>query len=150
MLLLDVNVLVALFHPDHVHHDAAHDWFSEHRDRGWATSPVTENEFLRVALALAPPEDRLRPPTLVAHLRQFCDAREHVFWPDAISLGDRALFDLSFVARPAQLTDVYLLGLAMQMRGRLATFDRKIPLKAVRGATTSHLAIVGPVEAESD
>ncbi len=27
--LLDVNLLVALFDPDHVHHDIAHDWFTE-------------------------------------------------------------------------------------------------------------------------
>ena len=29
--LLDVNVLVALFDPDHVHHELAHDWFADHR-----------------------------------------------------------------------------------------------------------------------
>lgn len=39
--LLDVNV-VALFQPEHVHHDLAHDWFAAHRRDGWATCPVTE------------------------------------------------------------------------------------------------------------
>jgi predicted nucleic acid-binding protein len=28
--LLDINVLVALFDADHVHHDFAHDWFIDH------------------------------------------------------------------------------------------------------------------------
>ena len=46
--LLDVNVLVALFDPDHVHHDLAHDWFADQRVRGWATSAVTENGLIRV------------------------------------------------------------------------------------------------------
>ena len=46
--LLDVNVLVALFDPDHVHHDLAHDWFADHRSRGWATCPITENGVIRV------------------------------------------------------------------------------------------------------
>lgn len=47
--LLDVNVLVALFFPDHVHHDLAHDWFADHRHLGWATCPLTENGLIRVA-----------------------------------------------------------------------------------------------------
>ena len=45
--LLDINVLVALFDADHVHHDFAHDWFIDHHERGWATCPVTENGFIR-------------------------------------------------------------------------------------------------------
>ena len=47
--LLDVNVLVALFFPDHVHHELAHDWFADHREQGWATCPLTENGLVRVA-----------------------------------------------------------------------------------------------------
>jgi predicted nucleic acid-binding protein len=46
--LLDINVLVALFDADHVHHDFAHDWFTDHHERGWATCPITENGFIRV------------------------------------------------------------------------------------------------------
>jgi predicted nucleic acid-binding protein len=46
--LLDVNVLVALFDPDHVHHELAHDWFGDHRAQGWATCPVTQNGLVRV------------------------------------------------------------------------------------------------------
>jgi predicted nucleic acid-binding protein len=46
--LLDVNVLVALFDPDHVHHEVAHDWFADNGPRGWATCPLTESGFVRV------------------------------------------------------------------------------------------------------
>lgn len=46
--LLDVNVLVALFDPAHVHHDAAHAWFGEHCAQGWATCALTENGLVRV------------------------------------------------------------------------------------------------------
>ncbi|HWJ56793.1 MAG TPA: hypothetical protein VNR90_11235, partial [Vicinamibacterales bacterium] len=46
--LLDVNLLVALFDPDHVHHDISHDWFAEQRGVGWATCPLTENGLVRV------------------------------------------------------------------------------------------------------
>jgi predicted nucleic acid-binding protein len=46
--LLDVNLLVALFDPDHVHHEFAHDWFADHERDGWATCALTENGFVRV------------------------------------------------------------------------------------------------------
>jgi predicted nucleic acid-binding protein len=46
--LLDVNVLVALFDPVHVHHEAAHKWFGQNRKSGWATCPLTENGMVRV------------------------------------------------------------------------------------------------------
>lgn len=142
-LLLDVNVLVALFDADHVHHETAHDWFADHRDDGWATCPITENGFLRIATRLASPDASLRPASLIEHLRKFCRSRGHRFWGNAISLRDPELFDLSFAPGPSQLTDIYLLGLAKSNGGRLATFDRAIPVKAVVGATVKSLAVIG-------
>ena len=41
-----------------------------------------------------------------------------------------------------QLTDVYLLALAVRHGGRLVTFDTGIPLTAVRKATTQKLLIL--------
>ena len=46
--LLDVNVLIALLDPQHVHHDPAHHWFAEHSSAGWATCPLTQNGVLRI------------------------------------------------------------------------------------------------------
>ena len=43
-----------------------------------------------------------------------------------------------------QLTDIYLLGLASTHSGRLATFDRTIPVKAVVGATARTPAVIEP------
>jgi toxin-antitoxin system PIN domain toxin len=140
--LLDVNVLLALFNPDHVHHETAHDWFSDHRAEGWATCPLTENAFVRILSnpkAIATVE---RPSTLVDRLDRFCASKHHVFWPDVISLRDRKLFNASLVAGPRQLTDIYLLGLAKKMDGSLATFDRTIPIGAVVGATRATLRVI--------
>jgi toxin-antitoxin system PIN domain toxin len=141
--LLDVNVLVALFDPGHVHHEAAHDWFADIAAEGWATCPVTEAGFVRVLSAVGSPE--LRPATLVRHLSTFCKSPAHEFWPDTISLTDTRLFDLSFASH-RNLTDVYLLGLARKKRGRLATFDRTIPIKAVLGAGRGLLEVIAPTE----
>lgn len=140
--LLDVNLLVALFDPDHIHHDLAHDWFEDQHRHGWATCPVTENGFVRVLANPAYAATVTRPSELVERLAQFCSTRHHVFWPDAVSLSDAQIFNPAMIRGHRQVTDVYLLGLAKKMGGCLATFDRTIPLGAVAGATRSNLAIV--------
>jgi uncharacterized protein len=138
--LLDVNLLVALFDPDHVHHQPAHRWLEAHRSEGWATCPVTENGLVRI-LSNPAYHPAAEGPALVARrLRTFRESGDHVFWPDDVTLTDASRFDLSVSHR--QLTDVYLLALALAHGGRLATFDRSIPLKAVRGAGPRHLEVI--------
>jgi hypothetical protein len=142
--LLDVNVLVALFDPDHVHHDLAHDWFADHRRDGWATCDITEAGFLRVVSNPRYRADALRLAVALGHLRKFCDAGHHRFWNDAVSLRDHRLFELGAAHGHRQITDVYLLGLAKRADGTLATFDRSIPLAAVKGARREHLTVIEP------
>jgi toxin-antitoxin system PIN domain toxin len=144
--LLDVNVLVALFDPDHVHHDVAHDWFADSGRAGWATCPLTEAGFVRVLSNPAYGGTLIRPADLVDRLRRFCGSGGHIFWPDEASLLDASLFNLSRAASHRQLTDIYLLGLAHRRRGRLATFDRSLPVAAVKGATAATLEVIAPVE----
>jgi uncharacterized protein len=144
--LLDVNVLVALFDPDHVHHDLAHDWFAGQRAHGWATCPVTENGLVRVLSNPAYGHDALRPEPVMKRLRRFLASGHHAFWHDTVSLADQRLFDLTLASGHRQLTDIYLLGLAAKMKGCLATFDRTIPLKAVMRATTATLQVIGPAD----
>jgi toxin-antitoxin system PIN domain toxin len=143
--LLDVNLLIALFDPDHVHHDLAHDWFADNRTRGWATCAVTENGFVRVLANPAYGSVVSRPADLVARLRQLSDIEGHRFWADNVSLRDPALFDCGRVGY-RQLTDVYLLGLARKHDGVLATFDRTIPAAAIVGAGGTLLEVVAPID----
>ena len=89
--LLDVNVLVALFDPDHVHHDISHDWFAEQRGVGWATCPLTENGLARV-LSSPRVSTGLTIPDIAARLRVLKSAGRHVFWADDVSLTDERLF----------------------------------------------------------
>jgi uncharacterized protein len=146
--LLDVNMLVALFDPDHVHHDLAHDWFADHRRGGWATCPITETGFIRVVSNPKYQPVPIRPAAVTEQLRKFCASGHHHFWPDSVSLRDDALFDLSAIGGHRQLTDVYLLGLARKMGGTLATFDRTIPMTSVKGAKRDVLALITPVDAD--
>ncbi len=137
--LLDVNVLIALFDPEHVHHEAAHAWFGTQRESGWATCPLTENAAVRI-LSNPAYGFTTAPKELARRLAAFRESGHHSFWPDDLSLCDTTVFDLAVGHR--QLTDVYLLGLAVARDGFLATFDRSIPLKAVRGARPADLVVL--------
>jgi toxin-antitoxin system PIN domain toxin len=141
--LCDVNVLIALFDESHVHHEAAHDWFADDGSAGWASCATTETGFLRILgnprLGVTETRD-----VLLTSLRKLCKASAHTFWSESVSLRDDTLFDDSVLVSHRQLTDVYLLGLAVRMDGRLATFDRSIPLAAVKGALADqHLVVLG-------
>lgn len=142
--LLDVNVLIALFNPDHVHHDLAHDWFADHRRHGWATCPSTELGFVRVLSNPSSGTETWRAAELVARLRRFCESDEHTFWNEDLSLLDEARVKPAFISGHRQLTDVYLLAVAVKNGGCLATFDRSIPVSAVVGATREALHVITP------
>lgn len=141
--LLDVSLLIALFDSDHVHHEAAHDWFADHHTYGWATCALTQNGFVRIlANPRYPATVMYRPAELLQHLRQFCSSKHHVFWAESMSLTDTKIFNAALIRGHRQVSDVYLLGLAKKMRGYLATFDAGIPLGAVIGATRNTIAVI--------
>ncbi|HSB79852.1 MAG TPA: TA system VapC family ribonuclease toxin [Candidatus Methylomirabilis sp.] len=139
--LLDVNLLLALTDPMHLHHNAAHRWFGETGQTAWATSPLTENGFVRVASHPAYPNRPGDVPVVLAILRELCAGAGHLFWSDDISLRD--VLDPSVILTHAQITDAYLLGLAAHNGGRLATLDRHLPVNAVRGGQTA-LELITP------
>jgi uncharacterized protein len=144
--LLDVNVLVALFDDAHVHHQTAHDWFAENHRGGWASCPLTENGMLRFLSSPARGDLRLPVPELIDLLHQFCENSAHSFWRDDISFKDPKVFNALNVRGHKQLTDLYLLGLAVNHEGRFVTFDRGVPVAAVKRARPEHLEVIDAVE----
>lgn len=140
--LLDVNVLVALFDPAHPNHEDAHSWFGAHRKRRWATCPLTINGCVRVLSNPAYPTVETTPGEVMSRLRVLCSNPAHEFWEDDISLLDESLFRPLAIMGHQKITDVYLLGLALRHKGKLATFDGSIPLKAVIGAEPRHLELI--------
>jgi uncharacterized protein len=139
--LLDVNVLVALFDPEHLHHEAAHAWFSANRENGWASCPLTENALVRILSNAAYAGTHQMTAAIRERLDAFCVSGHHTFWPADLSLRDKSRFKLSGVTH-RQITDVYLLALATGKDGRLATFDRRIPVRAVIGADQERLEVI--------
>ena len=139
--LLDVNILIALLDTTHIHHILARNWFAENHTLGWASCPITENGCLRI---FSQPNYSNSIPVKLA-LEKLNFARRtplHVFWPDAISLVDFEIVNIEFIHGPKQLTDIYLLALAVKNSGRLVSFDRKFPLSAVQGAKPQHLVVI--------
>lgn len=136
--LLDVNVLIALLDTAHVRHAAARAWLEANIEGGWASCPITQNGCIRILSQPAYPGSQ--PPSLVAaRLAEAVGTRWHAFWPDDLSLLDPGCVHWSHVLGSRQLTDVYLLALAVRQGGRLVTFDRTIPLAAVEKASQGHL-----------
>lgn len=130
--LLDVNVLVALLDPRHVFHDVAHDWFGSRTD-DWATCPITENGTIRVISHPRYPNSTGTASSAAELVSRLRGLPGHVFWADAVSLVDRAVCDTSRLTTAGQVTDSYLLALAVANSGRLATFDQRLVTSAVRG-----------------
>ncbi len=135
--LFDVNVLIALFDPAHVHHERAHRWWKLNKASGWASCPLTENGFVRI---LSQPKYPNAIPThdALRRLSQSINLGGHTFWVDDVSLTDTTVFHSEHMLRPKQITDLYLLALAVRNSGRLVTFDQRIPLAGVEGATQEH------------
>jgi toxin-antitoxin system PIN domain toxin len=139
--LLDINVLLALLDADHVDHQRAQDWISGEIQHGWASCALTQNGFVRIISQPRYPSP-VSPSEAIERLRRAISTEYHQFWPCSISLLEDHRINSSHVHGPRQVTDVYLLALAVEHGGRFVTFDRSIPLSAAPGATQEHLVVV--------
>jgi toxin-antitoxin system PIN domain toxin len=141
--LLDVNILIALVDPLHISHDTAHRWFADEGGARWATCPITENGLIRIVGRNAYTNVPASPDAIAKVLAGLCAEPGHEFWPDDISLLDPRYVDPAKLLKPGQITDTYLLALAMAHGGMLATLDRRLSTTAVRGGAAS-LRIIQP------
>jgi uncharacterized protein len=139
--LLDINVLIALIDSAHPFHRTATEWARSHANQGWASCPLTQNGCVRIIS-----QPSYKQPVLIQQalktLRTLCQSPFHHFWPDELSLLNADTFDHNKIHGPRQLTDLYLLGLAVKNQGCLVTLDGQIPLSAVKGAKKQHLAVL--------
>ena len=124
--LPDVNVLIALAWPNHVHHDAARSWFATNRSAGWATCTLTEAGFVRVSCNRSAVKQEVTPLDAIVLLRRLRRRESHTFWTQDRSITMLPDAVLSRIQGYRQITDAVLLALAMQRGGQLATFDAGI------------------------
>lgn len=139
--LLDVNVLIALLDANHSLHSRATGWFADHARSGWASCPITQNGCVRVMSSPAYPQS-LPVRAMIERLAEATAGELHEFWPDDVSLLDGRVADATRIHGPRQLTDVYLLALAVRHGGRFVTFDAAVGIDAVKRAEKKHLVIL--------
>lgn len=139
--LLDVNVLIALLDAAHVGHVAATTWMARQVKQGWASCPLTQNGCIRTMSQPSYPGS-LPAAEVAGRLAEAAQHPAHAFWPDSISLLQEGVLDWSRVLGHRQVTDHYLLALAVRNAGCFATFDERISGAAVRGAQARHLVVV--------
>lgn len=136
--LLDVNVLLALLDGGHADHERAHAWLDNEIESGWASCAITQNGFVRIISQPRYPSP-VPPAAAIERLAEACSSPDHAFWPCEPSLVDPEAIDHTHVHGAKQVTDAYLLAMATRKEARFVTFDRSIPLSAVRGATSENL-----------
>ena len=122
--LLDVNLLIALAWPQHVHHERAHAWFAT-RTAAWMTTPVTEAAFVRLSTNPSVVTHRVSMHDALAMLAAIRGVAGHAFLPDSSTLAAPAI-SLLTVTSSRQVTDAHLVNLAAASAARLATLDRGI------------------------
>jgi len=139
--LLDVNVLIALLDMDHIHHPVASNWLLANIHTGWASCPLTQNGCIRIMAQPGYP-NALPPAQVAQRLSEAAGTDHHHFWADDLSLLETGVVHWESVLGSRQVTDVYLLALAVHRAGRLVTFDRAISRRAVQGAEPEHLVVL--------
>ncbi len=122
--LLDVNVLYSLIVKDHVHHARVREWFYASPDLSWALCPFTEAGFLRNATASRAGQISMAEATAI--LEMFARHPGYQYLP--ITADWRTLCSPFFkrLYGSKQVTDAYLLGLAVREGLVLVTFDKAI------------------------
>ena len=141
-VLLDVNVLVALAWPNHIHHDVAVRWFEDNHRSGWATTPLTQSGFVRVSSNHKIVPEARTPTEAIVLLHELTALPGHEFWTDDIAITASAHIDTARIVGHRQVTDAHLLALTLRNRGRLGTFDAGLAEVAPSGTSAAELLVV--------
>ncbi|WP_367870276.1 TA system VapC family ribonuclease toxin [Luteolibacter sp. Populi] len=139
MHLLDLNVLIARADSAHPHHRIAVEWMATNASAGWATCPLTENGFLRILGQPTYQGGPGSPAGALVSFRQILALPGHKFLPDDFSLTS-GVPTLNGVTS-GQLTDIYLLALAVRHRARFLSLDRRIDPSLVPGGSSSYVQL---------
>lgn len=140
--LLDVNVLVALLWPAHEGHERAQNWFARNAGGGWATCPMTQAGFVRIVSNPAFSRDAVTPKEAIQLLAANMQHRAHQFWADEIDVVEAMVPFAERLKGHQQVTDAYLLGLARQKKGKLATMDKAVTELFAEKSMERNLVIV--------
>ncbi len=128
--LPDVNVLIALSDDAHEAHPTATKWFKARGTNEWFLCPLTEAAFVR--LSAAPNVGNKEMKDAIAMLREMAQLPGYRYWPITEPWLQLVKPFASRLHGYKQVTDAYLLGLAIKQNGVLVTLDQHV--KALAGA----------------
>ncbi len=135
--LPDVNALLALLDPMHVHHDAAHQWYARKSPLRLLLCSHVENGVIRVASQPKYPNSLGASSRVRDVLRDFSRKVNSVACSRDVSLLDNEVLRRPGALTPSRVADLYLLALAAANGSRFATFDTRVPAEAVAGGPSA-------------
>ncbi len=124
--LPDINVLIGIAREDAQFHKADFRWFQTTGSHQFATCPFTQAGFVRISS-----NERIGPrPVNLSGAMELLDRMTslsgHQFWPIDEGLAETIRPFRKQIYGHGQITDAYLLGLAIQNNGVLVTRDKAI------------------------
>jgi predicted nucleic acid-binding protein len=122
--LLDVNVLLALTNRRHDLHPIATKWFENRGSSEFILCPLTETSFLR--LSSEPKVGNMELHQSIFLLRELMQLPEFGYLPIADSWLNSTAPYIWRLTGHKQITDAYLLGIAIKEKAVLVTLDRRI------------------------
>ena len=139
--LLDVNVLIALLWRTHESHEKTHSWFAQASQAGWATCPFTQAGCIRILSNPAFSRNAASPQQALKLLTVNLNHPSHIFWPDDLAFGDAVAPMERLLVGHKQVSDAYLLGLAIRRKARLVTLDRTVSALLTKEKQTALLVL---------
>ena len=127
----------------HAFNGRAYTWWTSNASYGWASCPLTENGYARVLINPSySPSRRFALTEVIETLTKFAAGTNHEFWSDDLTLRDAKTFSSDRIHGSRQITDLYLLALAVKHGGRLVTFDQNLSISAVKKVTADNLWVL--------
>jgi toxin-antitoxin system PIN domain toxin len=121
--LLDVNVLIALTDEGHIHHKIVLKWFNT-PGLDWGRCAFTEAGFYRISVN--PKLGRLTFGDATNVLAALTERQRYQYWPITANWDELVAPFRERVWGHQQVTDAWLLGLAVKEGGVLVTLDKAI------------------------
>lgn len=124
--LLDVNILAALHWPRHIQHQRVMTWFRGSGEKAFSTCALTQAGFLRIMSNPVFLKEKIKLSEARQLLGDLTRLKGHTLWPINIDFLEATKPFHEKMQGHRQVTDAYLLGLAIHEKGTLVTLDKAI------------------------
>lgn len=143
MNLLDVNVLLALLWPTHPDFEVADAWFRANSQSGWATCAITQSGFIRISAQKSFQHSDRTIEAIAQGLEKAATSSTHRFLNIDFPFQMVRKICTGGVVGHRQITDAYLLTLAIKNKAKFISFDAGVrQLLATEPERIKHLVIL--------